>query len=361
MGIRVALVAPEGLPIPPVRGGSVQIYLEDLVRELDATGVDVTLLSPGAGRDACERHIKIEESSRGAYRRACLAHLRSLAPEVIQVENRPDLVPRVRRAVPNARVVLNLHSTTFLGPRHIDRARARGVLRHADAVVLNSHYLRRVIARAFRLDPGRWRPHVIHPGVDAGRFTPPAQNARPAWPPFRLVYVGRVIRGKGVHILVEAVRQLHRAKVPVHLTIIGRTPRWESAYERALRAAIRGLPVQWPGFVPPDQLPPRLWAAHALVCPSQAPEAFGLVNVEAMAAGLPVIASQQGGIQETVDASCGILVRRYRDPAGFSRAIRTLMADTGRWQALCDGARRRAEAFTWPRCAAHFAALYGEL
>lgn len=361
MGIRVALVAPEGLPIPPVRGGSVQIYLEALVRELEEAGVDVTLLSPGAGQDACKRHIQIQASDRSAYRRACLARLRSLAPGVIQVDNRPDLVPLVRRAVPNARVVLNLHSTTFLGPRHIDRARARRVLRYADAVVLNSRFLRREIARTFRLGPGTWRPHVIHPGVDARRFTPPARRTRPSWPPFRLVYVGRVIRGKGVHILVEAVRQLHRANVPVQLTIIGRTPPWEAAYERALRAAIRGLPVQWPGFVPPDKLPPRLWAAHALVCPSQAPEAFGLVNVEAMAAGLPVIASKQGGIQETLDASCGILVRHYQDPASFSRAIRTLMADISRWRALSEGAQRRAQEFTWSRCAAQFAALYREL
>ncbi|MCL6515731.1 glycosyltransferase family 4 protein [Alicyclobacillus sp.] len=361
MAVRVALVAPEGLPIPPVRGGSVQIYLEALARELDRLGIDATLLSPGAGEAACRNHIRLAGMEKVTYRSACLAELRRMQPDVVQVDNRPDFVPWVRRAVPSARVLLNLHSTTFLGPRHIDRARARRVLRDADRVVLNSDFLRREIARTFRLDGGDWRPVVIHPGVDLARFALPEGRERGAWPPFRLLYVGRVIRGKGVHVLVEAVRQLRQTHIPVRLTLVGRTPPWEAAYERRLRIQMRGLPVRWTGFVPPAELPPRLWRAHALVCPSQAPEAFGLVNVEAMAAGVPVIASRQGGIPEIVDASCGILVRQYRDPAAFARAIRTLMADRARWEALSDGARRRAQTFSWRRSAEAFTQVYREL
>ncbi|MBX5437428.1 MAG: glycosyltransferase family 4 protein, partial [Alicyclobacillaceae bacterium] len=234
--MQVAVVAPDDLPIPPVKGGSVQIYLWHVCRLLaGARDVTVTLLSPG-------RHPSPELSShlpvavrnrrerRRTYRALILTELKQIGPDIVHVDNRPDLVPAVRVACPDAKVVLNLHSGTFLGPRHLAPTAARDILCSADAVVCNSRFLQRRIARHFRLETGAWHPVVIYPGVDVAQFTPlaaagHAQNGRaspvlstgrPVRPEgLRVLYVGRVIQGKGVHVLVEAVRQLRRRGVPV--------------------------------------------------------------------------------------------------------------------------------------------------
>lgn len=358
--VRVALVAPEDLPIPPVRGGSVQIYMDALCRELGSVlNSEVFLISPG------HRHADIGNVShitvngpRRKYRLGVLRQLKRLSPDVIQIDNRPDFVPLVKRAVPQSKIVLNLHSTTFLGPMNIRPQLAKNVLQMADVVVLNSAWLQRRIASKFQLAPGQWNARVIHPGVHIHKFMPRPSLSPVNSRPFRILYVGRVIEQKGVHIAVNAIRQLHRSRIPVTLRIIGRTPPWERRYENKIRTLIRGLPVNWEGYVSPSRLPGHLWKSHVLVCPSQRNEAFGMVNVEAIAAGIPVIASKQGGIPEILDASCAILISDYKKPDRFAKAIQQLMDDPSYYENLKKGTRKRAAQFTWKRAARQFVQIY---
>lgn len=365
--MRIAVMAPEDLPVPPVRGGSVQIYADALTRALAAMpGLEVTLLAPrpaASGADAPPEHggeygRRLVHLPGGApFLSAAAAYLAAWDPDWIQVENRPAWVNTLRALAPRARILLNLHSLTFLGPRHIHPMAARQALCSADAVVLNSRFLLRAVTRRFRLRTAAWHPVVIHPGVDLVRFAPPDAHAAKRRTRLRIVYVGRVVRQKGVHVLLTAVRRLHRLGIPVHATIIGRAPPWERAYAARIRRLLRGLPARWIGFVPPARLPPYLWQHDVLVCPSQGPEAFGLVNVEAMAAGLAVVASRQGGIREAV-GDAGVLVAKFRQPEAFAAALIRLARRPDQLRRLQQAARARAQAFTWTRTAARFAAIY---
>lgn len=376
--MRIAIVAPEDLPIPPRRGGSVQIYLTHLVEALSKRRhVTVYLLSPGAGRHGTtgdgnafvsstgERishivHLRCPQAARlgpSSYQLWVLKTLQAIQPDVVQVDNRPAFVPRLQAAI-RAPILLNLHSTTFLGPRHISRAVARQCLQTAPCVVLNSNYLCQAIEENFRIRRNGWNPHVIYPGVDMKAWAKGNPTKWQPGNPFSLLFIGRVIQQKGVHVLVEAVRALRDAGANVTLTIVGRTPPWEQAYRKKLRTASRRLPVKWFGFLPQQQLLQPLAQAHALVMPSQRNEAFGLINLEAMAAGVPVVASAVGGIVEVVHSSCGILVNDPSNPLAFSQAIQSLMASPEQWRRLHRGAKKRAAAFTWERTARHFHHLY---
>ncbi|MFO2550692.1 glycosyltransferase family 4 protein [Alicyclobacillus cycloheptanicus] len=403
----MVLVAPEGLPIPPVRGGSVQIYLQALHRTLRnfPETADVTLICPGpeavdekeAEADPMPARKTAEESlplsdrriihvggRKAAYRNAVIEQLRTLRPDIIQVDNRPDFLPRVRQACPAARIVLNLHSTTFLGPRHLQPQQAIPTLRLADAIVVNSHYLRQRVTTKFGLQRANWPFTVIYPGVNVDAFAAPpdagrdvSQAARPGTAglaakapeqsraeearPLQLLFVGRVIEQKGVHVLVDALDILRKQGVPATLVMVGRAPAWQRRYEGQLRRKIRTLPVAWIGFVPPHELAPYYWDADLLVCPSQRDEAFGLVNLEAMAAGVPVVASRLGGIREVVTEDAGVLVAKYKRPAAFAQAIQSLHANPARMQQLREGARKRAQAFPWQRTAEGFRDLYQAL
>ncbi|GMA49521.1 spore coat protein SA [Alicyclobacillus contaminans] len=356
--MQIALIAPDDLPIPASRGGSVQIYLQSLADELIRRNVRIALYSPG--RTPLGQHHTVISKRGQAYRRAVMRHLRRQQPDIVQVENRPSWVPAIRRMVPHAKIVLNLHSTTFLGPRHISVRQARAVLKSVDAVVTNSRYLQREIRRRFHLSNRDWRAAVIHPGVSLDAFTA-MERRKEADPPFRILFVGRVIRQKGVHVLVEAVRQLVKMKIPVRATIIGGTHPWERQYRKRLEQRTRRLPIQWIGFVSPSDLPEWFADADVLVCPSQWDEAFGLVNVEALAAGVPVVASRVGGIPEVITSECGVLIRDYRRPEAFAEVFRTLAEHREHLQHLADQTRNRAEQFTWRRTGRAFERLYREL
>jgi len=372
--MRVVILAPEGLPVPPTRGGSVQIYLHALHRSFDEIGVrGVCLAAPG--RVVRGKKLPAEKA---AYRKAVLHVLKDMKPQVVQVENRPDFVAAVRSVLPQAKLILNLHSTTFFALRGTGRgtadgadhpvtddaahARMRRILTGADCVVVNSHYLQQTISQRFDLGRTKWRSRVIYPGVDTQTFCPredggSTSNAEV----FRILFVGRVIRQKGLDVVLRGLHLLVKEKVPFTITVVGRTPPWERTYRAHLETLGKHLPLEWAGFVGPSQLPDVYRRADVLVCPSQREEAFGLVNLEAMASGLPVVASKVGGIPEVVDTDTGILVAEPDDPKAFARALMGLYRDSACRLRLGQQARMRAQLFSWQRTAECFAEVYEEL
>lgn len=389
LNVHVLIVAPEGLPVPPTRGGSVQIYLQDLIQAFDGQDLSITLLSPG------KLHTKLNlknvthdvynrRTAEGvSYHEWALQRIEQYSPDIIEVENRPKFAAQAvkwREKVPHlkkTKVILNLHSTTFLGPLHAPRQRVRGYLTSVDSIVVNSEYLKQKIVSQFRLSRYSSKVDIIYPGVDSRRFMTASPQTGisagqpagiqegtsplPFHSPIRLIFIGRVIQLKGVTVLISTVRRLGRMGVPVSLTIVGRTPPWERQYGVRARNMSRGLPITWRGFVSRPKLPALLGEHDILVCPSQRREAFGLVNLEAMAAGKPVIASRVGGIPEVVTSESGILVTKYHAPMAFANAVRRLVANPNLYKKLQSGARQRAETFSWTHTAHAFQELYHKL
>lgn len=358
--MRVFLVAPEGLPIPVDRGGSVQIYLEKLfVNVKQSADLQVSLISPGRTKIHESLHSPIDERDQTQYRAGVQKLIEQLSPDVVQIDNRPDFAMKLRQLLYAKRIVLNLHSTTFLQERHIAYPIARQILRQADAVVCNSQYLQATVARQFQLTASDWHPYVIYPGVDANVFARPVEHGRSyAKSTLHILCAGRIIPQKGVLVLVQAVRQLLRMGVQTELTIVGRSPAWAKAYEKKIQQEMRDLPVHWTRGVQPQEMPAYYWQADLFVFPSQWDEAFGLVNLEAFAAGVPVVASALGGIPEVVTPDCGVLVYQYSKPLAFAQAIADLWAQPDLFYDLRIGAKARALEFSWTGCAQRFETLY---
>lgn len=358
--MRVAIVAPDGLPIPVDRGGSVQIYLEQLFIHLNQSDdLQVTLISPGRTRIHESLHIPVDISDKTQYRAAVVDLLKQLSPDVVQIDNRPDFAAELRTRLRTKKLVLNLHSTTFLQPRHISYNSACNILRQADAVVCNSKYLQETVAERFRLSPNDWHPVVIYPGVEADVFARPADSRRSGPDsPLQILFAGRIIPQKGALILVQAVQQLLYMGVRTELTIVGYSPAWARQYEKQLQHALRDLPVRWVRGVPHQQIPTYYWQADLFVLPSQWDEAFGLVNLEAFAAGLPVVASALGGIPEVVTPDCGVLVNKYENSIAFAQVIADLWAQSVLFNTLMNHVRTCALEFSWGKCAQRFTALY---
>jgi starch synthase len=255
----------------------------------------------------------------------------------------------------------------------------RTALEAADAVIAVSGGMKNDILDAYpAIDPGR--VVVIHNGVDTEEFTPdpdtdelPGLGIDPNRP--YVTFVGRITRQKGIDLLLSAAERFDPATQLVLLPSAPDTP--EVGEE--MRAMADELARQRSGVLWLEQVLPRPQLIQVLshsavaLCPSVY-EPFGLVNVEAMACGTAVVASDVGGIPEiVVDGETGVLVHIDLGPDGqpgqpevfirdLAEAVNRLVADAATAERMGALGRKRAVAeFSWPAIAQRTVELYESL
>jgi glycosyltransferase involved in cell wall biosynthesis len=152
-----------------------------------------------------------------------------------------------------------------------------------------------------------------------------------------LMYAGQINELKGLAYLVAALRRVRSDSPGVSLMVLGSSTLWPRYdidrtnramdYEMRVRSEASNLPVRFAGLVPESEKASYFAACDVFVCPSVWNEPFGLTNLEAMAAGKPVVASRVGGIPEVVqDGETGILVPP-KDTSKLANAISSLIRD----------------------------------
>ena len=168
-----------------------------------------------------------------------------------------------------------------------------------------------------------------------------------------MLFVGRLAAQKGVATLLDAVPLLRTRAAVV---LVGDGPQ-RAALER--QAGHLGPDrVHFQGFVPHAEVPAWLTAADVLVLPSIYEE-LGSVLLEAMAAGLPVVASAVGGIPDAL-GDAGRLVPPS-DPVALAAAVDELLDDPALAAELGEAARRRATAFSWDTLAGRVLDVYRQV
>ncbi len=225
------------------------------------------------------------------------------------------------------------------------------VWRRAAAVVANSEGLR-ALARRF---DARVPIRVIPNGVDASRFSPPSQRA---WAPPHLLFVGRVVYQKGLDVLLQALVMVPDPPL-WHLTIAGDGP-----HRLALEALVSRLGLQkyvtFAGWQPPERIPDFYRRANLFVFPSR-DEGMPNAVLEAMASGLPVIATCIAGNEELITPEVGVLTPKD-DPRSLAEALDVLLRDAALRQRMGEAARQRAlEHFTWEATARQYLTLFREV
>jgi glycosyltransferase involved in cell wall biosynthesis len=338
--------------------GGLETYCWEMGRELARRGHRVSIVG---GNGGAARYPEIELvrfpytprqhfpnfgtrfrklAERLSFARQALPHLLDENYDAIIV-NKPYDFPalwRARRRGLRAQTLYRSGGTDFYaGDRWFTGA--------VDYWVSSSRYNAAQVERHFH------RPvNVFHNGVDIDRFVPRARDpgARTAHnlPVAAVVIasVGRLVGWKGLHVIIKALAGLPER---VHYLVVGDGAEAPSLKRLAAEQGVADR-VHFCGAVPHGGLPELLHLADLYVQPSVGEEAFGISVVEAMACGLPVLVSDQGGLREIViDGEVGRLL-----PAGdigaWHAALAQLVADPALCRRFGEAGRRRAEAeFTW--------------
>lgn len=214
-----------------------------------------------------------------------------------------------------------------------------------------------------RMGVDRQRVSVVPCGVNTEEFTPRGPAARRGEHP-RLLSVGRLVERKGIETAIRALPHVPDAE----LVVAGGPQRRRLSHDpeasrlrRIARECEVGARVRFLGSVPRTEMPQLLRSADLAVCVPWY-EPFGIVPLEAMACGVPVVASAVGGLTDTVVSGVtGEHVPSRRSDA-LAAALRRLLADPLRREAYgIAGADRVRARYSWRRVAAETAAVYGDV
>jgi glycogen synthase len=251
---------------------------------------------------------------------------------------------------------------------------------NADGVIAVSRAMKKDVQTLYGVPPEKIR--VIYNGIDTGLYKPTVSTATLSAcginpdKPF-ILFVGRITRQKGITHLVNAIPYL---QPDIQVVLCAGAPDTEDIAREMrenvarARAGTRNEIIWIPEMLPRDRLVILYSHASLFVCPSIY-EPFGLINLEAMACGTPVVASAVGGIPEIIiHDRTGRLVPFVPAPAGFepkepeqfsahlAAAINHLLSSPERLRAMGAEARKRVEEhFSWQHIAAQTLAYYREL
>jgi glycosyltransferase involved in cell wall biosynthesis len=289
-------------------------------------------------------HLHLQRrAAANLYVRAAAALPQDFAGSVF-VYNAPYSGRVIRQRCPNANVVLYLGNQIW---RSYSVNEARRALRWVDHVVCISQFL----ADDFRTTlPGVQSVlHVIHSGAELDLFSP--RQEHPANDEPLILFVGRTLQVKGPDLLIEAAARLAATGKRFKLRIVGSENFNSSApltpYERSLRRAALPLSdrVEFQPFVDRRQLPAIFESADIFCVPSRWQEPLGLVVLEGLAAGLPMVVARRGGIPEV--AGDAVLYFDPKDVSGLVHQLGRLLDDAPLRAQLRTRARAQAERWSW--------------
>jgi glycogen synthase len=256
--------------------------------------------------------------------------------------------PADRRETPIKRGLLRIEDVAF----------GMMAYRRAQAIVVESGVEARLV--------GEFAPsqiiRIIPPGINLSDWGDPETDraATPALPSEYLLFVGRVAPNKGLPFLLDAWASL-AVSVRPPLVIMGRDWGERAALEaQARRVGVEGEILWLDHVADPRAYRGVIRKALALVLPSEW-EAFGLVLLDAMAAGTPVVASAAGAVPEVLDVGQAGRLVPYGDTAALAGAIRSVRDDPEANRKFVLAGRQRVQSLDWSVAAEKHRALYSEL
>jgi phosphatidylinositol alpha-mannosyltransferase len=364
--VRIGLFAPYDLS----RAGGVGSHIRAQARALRALGHFVRVFGPAsaplgnADEVALSGSVSVTvsgtESGLGLDPRSAGRVARLFARERFDIvhvhEPLTPLLPWFAVRSSPAPVVGTFHVHREAGHRFypIGRPLLTPLMRRIACRIAVSEAARRTVARYF---PGTYE--IVPNGIEFDAFRTPRPRPGAADAGRRhVLFVGRLEPRKGVESLVRAMARVQAEVRDARLLIVGDGP---DRHRLESLAASAGTDARFTGYVDDDALPGYFQAADVFCSPATGGESFGVVLLEAMACGTPVVATAIQGYSELIGGTAGASLVPPGDDDALASAIVALLGDEHRRRAAADSGVERARAFDWSAIARRLETVYLDL
>jgi spore coat protein SA len=347
----------EAEPFSEVRGGAISRWVANVLRNGNETvicqsydnswGYPVSRLLRLPSWDRCNQvHPALYRSpwmiQKLIYRRVLQPLLERLKRgDILYIHNRPECADVLARTAEQRgiRLVLHMHNS-LLHPRSRKHLPALKDI----PVVFCSEFLRKEVTSVY---PNHFQQtHVVYNGADSDKFR--AERRKQKSVP-QIIFTGRLVPHKGVHVLMDAMRILQSRGIEATCTIVGGSAFGGSKPTRYVQKLERTRPsnTRLIGYRAGDEFAGLLREADIFCCPSIWNDPFPMSLLEAMASGLPVVASNIGGIPEQLAYGGGILVPP-NDKDALAAVLQQILEDASYRERLGNEALRASRGhFLW--------------
>ena len=368
--MNIAMICTEKLPVPPIAGGAVQLYIEGVLPYLSKHH-RITVYSiqyPGLPDEEVGnnvRYVRIPGKTDTMYVNNLKARV-DKSHDLVHVFNRPRTILSLMPVLPDTRVSLSLHNEMFHQEKISQEDGARCIER-VEFINTVSKFIADRVKNRFPSAAGKI--NVVYSGANVTDYKPNwsaegASNKLQLKKKYGLedkkvvLFVGRLSQKKGVHTILNAMKKVMEADPGAALVVVG--SKWygrndSDDYTRSIMnlSKIFPGPIIFTGFIPPQSIPAIYNLGDVFICASQWNEPLARVHFEAMAAGLPIITTDRGGNAEVVDGyGNGIVIEEYRDSNVMADNIAFLLQNPQK--ALEMGKKGRSlveKRFNWERVA----------
>ncbi len=368
--MKIALVSPYDLAVP----GGVNSHIHHLADNFKLLGHDVRLIAPSSDvRNLREDAIVI-------------GHPRQIPAggSIARMSVSPRLARPVKQVLAEEKFdVVHVHEplVSFLPIQFLRFSNAVNVGTFHAARDSGAHlytYTRRLLKYAFhRLDgkiavsqaaasliaphfPGYY--NIIPNGVDVERFAAPSEPLPELDDGMlNVLFVGRLEKRKGLRYLLRAFAQMKSARPDARLVIVGGyDERQKRGYQRWVdETGLRD--VVFTGFAPLEKLPRYHHSSHIFCAPNTGNESQGIILLEAMAAGLPVVATNIEGFAGVITHGVEGLLVRPKDSDALTEALLDLARNVGMRREMGAKGSERAQHFSWERVSQRVLSYYERL
>lgn len=356
----ILLIGAEVKPIPSVKGGAVELLVDDILRENENTKfANITVVSPFDSNAQsqsstysnssfiyidCNRTIQIihniidlfsrkffKKSTGNYYIKKILKIIDFSKYDEIIIENRPLFGIKLRKKY-KGKLILHLHND-FINK---NSQQAKEILDSYDNIIVISNYLKNRILEV--------QPHnieVVYNGINLNNFLSlkTYSNGKK-----RIIYSGRLVPEKGVLELIEAFNKINDDDI--QLDIIGdfdSNAEDENKFiEKFYNLIGNNANINYIGFIQHSDIYKYYEEAYIGVVPSIVNEALSLTAIEMLAAGIPVICTNSGGLTEVVDQSNGIIISKNNLSDNIYSSIKELINNQNERDFLSSNTRSKA-------------------
>ncbi|WP_304942624.1 glycosyltransferase family 4 protein [Vallitalea guaymasensis] len=381
--MNIAFICTEKLPVPPVLGGAIQIYIDNILPIISKEHHITVFTVLKGGLPEHEKvgnvtFIRVKGRTKSEYikeveNKISLIHDKL---DLIHVFNRPRWVRQLSRVAPDTYFSLSLHNEMML-PKKINPPQAKECIDKVEFITTVSKFIGHEVINMYPSAKGKVFP--VYSAADINIYHPVGskkalENKKELLKKHNIedhkvvICVSRLSPKKGQQIVMEAMKIVMESHPKTALVLVG--SKWYGSDEideftSMLHGKANELkgPVIFTGFLTPDEVPKLYNIADIFVCASQWREPLARIHYEGMAAGLPIITTNRGGNSELFEQNVnGIVLDDYDNPIAMAEKINYLLDHEDQAKAMGKKARKDAEEnYTFQRVSKQLLSLFNKV